>query len=101
MDNIARQHLGFGTTAAAMKPGACRSVLEARLYKRSLGTKSWYFHVLSPSNFSNIAIVVGRQFSDQKWEFLGNINPHEKLLGHIGIAVGVGKNDLHNLSSPA
>ena len=50
------------------------------------------------SYWVSLAVIVRRHFSDQKREFLANIDPREVFLSNVSFPVGKGKDNVHDLS---
>lgn len=69
--------------------------MSLRLRKRCFRSKTRDIHFTPP--ISVLTFIVRRQFRDQERELLSRIHPHTKLLGEIGVAVGVGEDAIHNL----
>jgi len=82
-------------------PRISEAVVGASIVERCDGTKSWHVHILSPSSFSSLAVVVRRQFGDQEREFLSNVNTDKELLVDIRVAVCVGENYFNNFARSA
>lgn len=59
---------------------------------------SWY---LPPFGFSESTVIVWRHFGDQEWKLLGHVHPHKKLLGEIGVPIGIGKNNVNDVACAA
>ena len=55
----------------------------------------------SPSIWQSSTVVIRRHLGDQKREFLGYVDSHEKLLAEVGIAIGVGKYDVDDVTRTA
>ena len=55
-------------------------------------------HCLSPfpRRAESSTVEVGRQLGNEEWELLGHVHAHEKLLGHVRLAVGIGEDDFDN-----
>jgi hypothetical protein len=45
--------------------------------------------------------IVRRDLGDEEKKLLGHVHAHEVLFGKIGIAVGIGENDLDDVASAA
>ena len=50
---------------------------------------------------STSTVEVRGQLGDQEWKLLGDIDAHGELLGEVGIAVGVGEDDIDDLARAA
>src|SRR5215216_3310915 len=73
-------------------------VMPVRLVERGLCGKSWHIHFTPPFGWLGLTVKVRRQPGHQEWKLLSHINAHTKLLGEIGLAVGIGKDDLDDVT---
>ena len=83
---------------ALRHPNSDYRVIISRRIDRCFSGKSWHIHDTYLLSFSSLTIIVRRQFGDQERKLLGHIAANRKLLSKIGVAVGIGDDDIDQLA---
>src|SRR5260370_32697118 len=72
--------------------------MTTRLIERGFCSKARYFHGSNLLSDLASTIIIRGQLGDKEWELFSDIHTYKVLLGHIGCAIGIGEDDIDNVS---
>lgn len=56
---------------------------------------------ISFATFVDSTVIIRRQLVDKEWKFLSHVAAHKPLLRKIGVAIGIGEDDVDDVARAA